>query len=81
MDEKEIYAKLNEIYQRILKKPVVNLGPDTTAADIPGWDSLTHTILIDEIETTLNIKFKLMEIMNFNNVGDMVACIMKRTKA
>lgn len=81
MDDKELYSQLNGIYCTILKKDGVSVSPETTAADIDGWDSLTHMILMDSIEKHFSIKFKLMEIMKFNNVGDMVACIQKKLAA
>lgn len=81
MDSNEIYAHLQKIYCTILKKDQVILTDETTAADIDGWDSLTHMLLMDSVEKEFAIKFKLMEIMKFNNVGDMVACIQKKLAA
>jgi acyl carrier protein len=81
MQENELYDQLKEIYIGILKKNNVELYPETTAADIDGWDSLTHMLLMDSVERHFGIKFKLMEIMKFNNVGDMVACIQKKLAA
>ncbi len=78
MEENELYDQLQVIYCDILKKDQVRLSAETTAADIDGWDSLTHMILMDKIERHFSIKFKLMDIMKFNNVGDMVACIQKK---
>lgn len=78
MENNELYGQLKAIYCTILKKDNVDLTEETTAADIDGWDSLTHMILMDSIEKHFSIKFKLMEIMKFNNVGDMVACIQKK---
>jgi acyl carrier protein len=78
MQEQEIYEQLKGIYSTILKREITGLNATTTAADIDGWDSLTHMILMDSIEKHFGIKFKLMEIMKFNNVGDMVACVQKK---
>lgn len=81
MENNELYGQLKAIYCTILKKDNVDLTEETTAADIDGWDSLTHMILMDSIEKHFSIKFKLIEIMKFNNVGDMVACIQKKLAA
>lgn len=81
MQENELYEQLKDIYRGILKKDQISLTPETTAADIEGWDSLTHMMLMGSIEKQFGIKFKLMEIMKFNNVGDMVACIQKKLEA
>jgi acyl carrier protein len=78
MEDQDIILQINKIFSAILKKEV-SLTPTTTAADVAGWDSLTHMMLIDTIEKHFAIKFKLMEIMKLNNIGDMVGFIKKKT--
>jgi len=78
MEDQDIILQINKIFSAILKKEV-SLTPNTTAADVAGWDSLTHMMLIDSIEKHFAIKFKLMEIMKLNNIGDMVGFIKKKT--
>jgi acyl carrier protein len=78
MNEQEIYEQLNVIFAKVLKKSEVSLSAATTAADVEGWTSLTHMILIDSIEGHFKVKFKLNEIMKFNNVGEMVNTIIKK---
>ena len=55
-----------------------NLTDDTTADDIEEWDSLSHVQLIVTIEKAFNIKFTSLEIMKWNNVGEMVDSMMER---
>ena len=52
-----------------------SLTPETTAADIPGWDSVAHVDLIVSIETRLKIKFKTSELGSLHNVGQLVGAI------
>jgi len=75
MEEAEILLQINKIYTVILRREIVNINHATTAADVAGWNSLNHMLLINSIEKHFSIKFKLKEIMGFNNVGDMIACI------
>lgn len=44
----------------------------TTAADIDGWDSLSHTVFIVELEREFGIHFVLSRIVRLGNVGDLV---------
>lgn len=44
---------------------------DTVAIDISGWDSLSHTILLSNIEDQLDQTLDLEEL-DFKNVGDLV---------
>jgi acyl carrier protein len=78
MENTDILLQINKIFQQVLKRDNINLSAETTAEDVQGWDSLTHIILIDNIESHFNVKFKLKEIIRFNNVGDMVACIKQK---
>jgi acyl carrier protein len=78
MENQEILLQLDTIFSNIIRNKNMSLSLETTAADVNGWDSLTHMMIIDSIEKHFSIKFKLMEIMNFKNVGDMVACINKK---
>lgn len=72
MERKEIYEKLNEIFIDILDLDDCNLTDETSANDIEEWDSLSHIQLIVAIEKEFKIKFTSMEIMKWNNVGEMV---------
>ena len=42
MGDAEIYFKLTEIFRDIFDDDTIILLPETTAADIPEWDSVNH---------------------------------------
>ena len=77
MEDQEILAQINKIFSEILKKDI-HLSYATTAADVEGWDSLTHSLLIDSVEKHFSVRFKLKEMIRFNNIGDMVSCIKQK---
>ncbi len=80
MDVKLIYAKLNQIFRNLFDDDSIVIGPNTTAKDIEGWDSLEHITLIATVERTFKMKFKMGEISSMKNVGQMVNIIAARTK-
>jgi len=51
------------------------LNESTTANEIVGWDSLSHTELLLNIESELAITFDLHDLMSMSNVGDMINII------
>ncbi|MBA6244922.1 MULTISPECIES: acyl carrier protein [unclassified Psychrobacter] len=53
---------------------------DTVAIDISGWDSLSHTILLSNIEDQLDQTLDLEEL-DFKNVGDLVDFIIKQVNS
>ncbi|MBK6837502.1 MAG: acyl carrier protein [Bacteroidetes bacterium] len=75
MDKNEILNQLTIIFKNIFENDAVILQMDTTANDVDGWDSLTHTSMIVEVEKHFSVKFKLKEVLSFKNVGDMVNMI------
>lgn len=79
MERKEIYEKLNGIFEDVLDlDETPNLTDVTTANDIDEWDSLTQIQLVVAIEKAFGIKFTSMEIMKWANVGSMVDTIIDR---
>lgn len=75
MNRDDILAKVNTAFFSILGHNNFNLTDSTTADDVEGWESVTHMMIITEIETIFNIKFKLMDLMNMDSVGDLLNSI------
>lgn len=76
MTRQEIFEKLNEVFSDVFDEDVA-LTPETTAADISGWDSLTHITLISEVEDAFGIKFTMKDVLGMKNVGEMADMIQK----
>lgn len=80
MEKQEISKKINDVFSNVLGHNNFSLTNETSADDVDGWESITHMMIITEIEKTFNIKFKLMDLMNMNNIGDLMASIHKEIK-
>ena len=81
MDGREIFARLNKVFQEVFDDPSIRLTPQTTADDIEDWDSLEHITLISAVEREFRMKFKMGEISSMRNVGEMAQIIAQRAKA
>jgi acyl carrier protein len=75
MDEPAIYAKLTQIFRAILEQDAITLTAETTADDVPGWDSMNHIFLVVEIERQFGVKFQTAEMEELRNVGELVQLI------
>ena len=80
MERKEIFSKLNDIFADVLDIENVELDDTTSADDIEEWDSLSHIQLIVAIEKAFRLKFTSLEIMKWNNVGEMVDSIIGKIR-
>lgn len=81
MNEREIYTRLNQVFQEVFDDPAIRVTAQTTADDIDDWDSLEHITLISAIEEEFRFKFKMGEISTMRNVGEMAGIIAQRAKA
>ena len=75
MIKKNVISKLTDIFREIFNNEDIILDIKMTAKDIDNWDSLTHMLLIAEIEKKFSIKFKLKELNNLDNVGNLIEII------
>lgn len=75
MSREEIFKKLNEVFCDVFDDPDIQISDLTTAADIEGWESLTHITLISSVEAAFDISFSMKEVVKMKNVGEMVDII------
>lgn len=78
MTEEEIYQKLTVLFCKTFKRESLIITPDTSAADIPEWTSLTYMNLVFEIEQAFGFTIKLKDMMSWQKVSDMVRTINKK---
>lgn len=75
MNKEDILKKIKPVFVKVLEHDNFQLTEATTTEDVDGWGSLTHMIIVEEIEKEFNIKFKLLDLMTMENVGDLVNAI------
>jgi acyl carrier protein len=79
MDPTTIKRRLTGVFQDIFDDPNLQITESMTAADVDGWDSLTHIDLIVEVERQFNIKLSTGAVRELKNVGDFIALISAKT--
>ena len=79
MTREEVYSRLNEVFSDVFDKDV-ELSDSTTAAEVPGWDSLMHITLIGTVEDEFDVKFPMKDVIHMKKVGDMVSAIIELSK-
>ena len=78
MGKSEINVQLLSVFRRVFENDSINIEDSTTADDIENWDSMTHLMLITEIEEDFSIEINGMDIMNLHNVGNLVSLIERK---
>ena len=80
MDTREIFTRLNRVFQDVFDDDSIRVTPNTTADDIEDWDSLEHINLVEAVEQEFRMRFKMKEVSGMKNVGEMVRIIEERGK-
>lgn len=79
MSEAEIYANLGEIFRDVFLSDDIELRPELSAKDVPGWDSFKQIDIILAVEEKYRIKLNTRELDSLQNVGDLVRVIAAKT--
>lgn len=75
MERQTIVEKLTGIFRNIFNEESLVITDELTADDVERWDSLSHMLMIAEVENEFSVKFKLKELNKMRNVGDMIDVI------
>jgi acyl carrier protein len=75
MDRESIRITLSQIFGEVLNAPGITATDELTAADVPGWDSVTHIDMICAVEDKLGITFNTGDIARLANVGQLIDVI------
>ena len=70
--------RLGDVFEEVLGRRV-ELRPETTAADVDGWDSVAHVMLVLATERSFGIRFESSEIANAANVGEFATLVETKT--
>jgi acyl carrier protein len=75
MTGEEILPLLTEVIRRTFRQPDAPVDRDTTAMDINGWDSLSHTMLILQVEQRFAVRLPADRVHELDNVGELADLI------
>lgn len=75
MNQTEIIEKLTAIFRSVFNDDNLVLRDDLTANEVGNWDSLSHMLMIAEVEKAFSIKFKLKELGSLEDVKSLIKLI------
>lgn len=78
MHIQNVYNTLTPIFQDAFDSDTMQLSPELTAQDIPGWDSFKQIEIILTVERQFGIKLPSREIDRLHCVGDLANIIAER---
>lgn len=75
MERAQIVDRLTSIFRKVFSDNELVLFDEMTANDVDLWTSLSHVMLITEIENTFSIRFQLKDLNKLDNVGAIIEII------
>lgn len=75
MTRNEIVERLTPIARNIFQKEDLVLSDDMSAQTVDTWSSLAFMQLLTAIEEQFGFKFKMMELLQLNTMGDIINAI------
>jgi acyl carrier protein len=76
-----VHERLEALFRQVFGDDDLVLTDDTTARDVPGWDSVAHINLMFGIEQAFGVQFLGNELAEFQNVGELKAYLADRVPA
>lgn len=74
-----VAQELNQIIATSFQVDADTITRETTADQVPGWDSISHIRLILEVEKAFKIRFRTQEIGKVQNVGDLADLVSEKS--
>ncbi len=74
-DSNGILTKVREVFRASFDIDPQIVSLETSAKDIPGWDSVGHLSLASNLEQAFKISLDVDEMMEMENVGAIVRII------
>jgi acyl carrier protein len=71
----QVLPKVQGAFKSVFDVDPQLLTLETSAGDIPGWDSLGHLSLTNQLEQTFGITFTVDELMEMENVREIVRIV------
>ena len=75
MDNQEILIRTGQIIRTTVSCGPVTITRATRAMDVRGWDSLSHTMILLNLEDGFGVRLPMDRVLRLRTVGDLVDLI------
>jgi acyl carrier protein len=63
--------RLQRVFRDVFDDETLEIRDETTAHDVPDWDSLAHVTLVVSVEKAFGVRFTSAEVSALKCVGDL----------
>ena len=73
-------TEITPIFAEVFGDPTTEIAPETTAADVEGWDSFAHISIVVGVEEKYGVSFTTEELGKLTCVGAFVELLEGKLK-
>ena len=74
-----LHQRLEQVFRTVFNDDALRLTDETTAADVPGWDSIEHINLMFSLEEEFGMQFVGNELAELEDIGALKRLIEQRS--
>lgn len=78
MSDASIIEKLSRLLADVTGAPSEKLGPQSTPANTPGWDSVANLSFMVSVEEEFGVEILTNEAMQIRSLGDMAQLLRQK---
>ncbi|WP_380161346.1 acyl carrier protein [Kineococcus sp. R86509] len=71
LDGDGVEGRMLQVFREVLAVDDLQLSDASTAADVPGWDSLAHINIMYSLEAEFDVQFSDEQLTSFQDVGEL----------
>lgn len=75
MSQDEILKQAGDIIRETLQCGPVEITRATQAMEVRGWDSLSHTMILMQLEDGFGVRLPMERVLGLGSVGELVDLI------
>ena len=78
--EATLHERVEQVFRTVFNDEGLVLRDETTAAEVPGWDSLEHINLMFALEEEFGMQFVGNELAELENIGALKRLLEQRAR-
>lgn len=80
MQKTAIEAQVFDTVRDVFGNQRIDIGRETVADDVDGWDSVSHSLFVLALEDRLHIELDFETSLSMENLGELVDFIYERKR-
>ncbi|MDO4566051.1 MAG: acyl carrier protein [Oscillospiraceae bacterium] len=78
MNESAVLKRLQSIFQDVFGDENLKISSDSSADNIPAWDSLMQILILQAVQDEFGSEFSVDEVSQIKTVGDIINAVLEK---